>query len=142
MAALLISLLWGGGILYWHLHLRSVFRTFERTCAPGGSMSDLELNEAALETLSEAGCRSLPFFVEALDPSKPVQFLQTSTRFIDGYADHLSDTVITSADTEGERRRKCEQIRAWWRAHGQEQHQVWRFWTNSCRRRDPRELVD
>ena len=140
--ALLVALIWGTGILYWHFRVRSAFRTLETTSAPGGTPADDELNLRALETLNDAGCRSLPFFVQALDPSKPIQFLQTSSQFIHRHADAPEDTTITSVDSEVERRRKCEKLREWWKTRGSAEHQVWRFWTDACRPVDPRELVD
>ena len=142
LCALTFLLIWGAGILYWHFIVRAAFRTFEATSAPGGTPEDDKANLRALEALDDAGCRSLPCFVQALDPSKPVQFLQSSTRFIHRHADAPEDTGITSVDSEAERRRKCEKIREWWKARGSQEHQVWRFWTSRCRPIDPRELVD
>ena len=142
IAAPLLALTWGAGILYWHFRLRSAFRTFEVTSTPGGTPANDEANLRALETLSNAGCRSLPFFVQALDSSKPIQFLQTSSQLINRHADAPEDTTITSVDSEAERRRKCEKLREWWKIRGSAEHQVWRFWTDSCRPVDPRDLVD
>jgi hypothetical protein len=123
---------WGGGILYWHFTLRSAFRTFEESSAPGGPPSQDESNLAALEILRDGGCRSLPLFVQGLDPAKPIQFLQASTEFIARYDDSEAFEIITSLDAEPTRRLKCEKIRAWWRDHGGRVHQAWRFWSARC----------
>src|SRR6516162_3168931 len=61
-----VALAWGGGILYWYFTLRSAFRTFEATSAPGGTVADDQRSEQALEVLNDGGCRSLQFFVQGL----------------------------------------------------------------------------
>ena len=128
-----VALAWGGGILYWYFTLRSAFRTFEATSAPGGTVADDQRSEQALEVLNDGGCRSLQFFVQGLDPAKPIQFLQASTHFIGRYDDSEAVETITSVDGDAERRLKCEKIRAWWRDRGPEVHQPWRFWSDRCR---------
>ncbi|HLY08223.1 MAG TPA: hypothetical protein VKW04_02850 [Planctomycetota bacterium] len=131
---LLAALGWACGILYWHFRLSSALRTFERTSAPGGTPADDEENLKALETLTAAGCRSLPYVVQALDPSTPTQLLQSFTPLIGRWSDSPEIESITSVDSGPERRRKCDQIREWWRRHGSDEHQVWRFWSATCGR--------
>jgi hypothetical protein len=61
--AILALLAWGGNFLYWHVRIHSAIRTLEtQPTGPEG--------EAALTELISAGCRSLPYLISALDPSK------------------------------------------------------------------------
>ncbi len=131
-AAMAALVAWGGGILYWHVRLRSAIRASERTSAPGGSVSEDEENLKALECLTDAGCRSLPSFIRALDPDKPLQFLQESTQFIGGFPGWPDVEAIASLDSVPERRAKGDRIREWWKGHGGDVRQAWRFWSRRC----------
>ena len=161
-AAGILVLIWGSGILYWHLRLRSAMRTFEETIPWTRNGTDhRERNEKAIKILIEAGCRSLPYMVDSLEDSKDPSFLSLMSFAISfgsmfpGVSWMDIDSPELNRRMEAwhfmpqapavERRLKCERIRRWWEEHGAEHHQIWRFWTNDCRPKapvDPRELVD
>lgn len=143
-------LVWGGGILYWHFQIRSALRTFEATFhAQEDNGVDLPRNQEAMEFLFLAGCRSLPYMVESLDNSRDplyqsiASFMITRMAYTPGaFFAEGSTPALERASQEwsfrpdaplDERRLKCARIRDWWRDHGSEFHQVWRFWTSACR---------
>jgi len=109
-----------------------------------------------METLQGAGCRRLPDAIRSLDEAKNRDYLAFLTTFIawetlypgeplpvmQTHSNRIHLWTIMPTDSATEVNAKCELIHTWWREHGAEHHQVWRFWTDRCRPIDPRELVD
>jgi hypothetical protein len=136
----LAAIAWTGTYLYWHIRIVRALRTWE-TQAPA------EL-EAASDVLNEAGCRSLPYLVGALDPRKNTAFLTfvtTQVAFATGdphkpllgnieAREHLTEWRIEKEDSPALRQRKCDLIREWWRENGGRHHQPWRIWSSQCAR--------
>lgn len=141
LAAIVVAVIaWTSSYLYWHVRIVGALRTLE-------SQSPAEM-EAASNVLDEAGCRSLPYLVNALDPRKNTGFLTLVTSqiaFSTGdpnepllaniqAREHLQEWRIEKADPPAERQRKCDLIRAWWRENGGRHHQSWRIWSSQCAR--------
>jgi len=138
-AVILAMLLWITAFLYWHVRILGAIRTMETDPS-----SDAQ--HAAQDVLNEAGCRSLPYLFEALNPNRSPEFLTGATIHI-GFivaapgepilynpkvAEWLHQWEITQEDPPDVRRRKCEGLRAWWKENGARYHQVWRIWSKEC----------
>jgi hypothetical protein len=147
---LLAALGWGAGFLYWHLRIRWALRTLEQTDhRTSVSDDDRKRQSRAVETLESAGCRALPYLLDALDESKDPTHLSTLTVMIAWEsvfpgkpAENTNSTLalrrmeewtVECEDSPEARMGKLQQIRAWWKAHASEHHQVWRIWTGECR---------
>jgi hypothetical protein len=146
-----VLLAWGSGVLYWHLRLHSALRTFEDTNSPlpAGAAPREEESQRSFQVLTEAGCRSLPYLVGALDDTNDPVLLSTLTfmivrtalypglLFAEGSSpalDRKMEEWSFRPDAPPEERRiKCDRIRVWWKEQGSEYHQVWRFWTSACK---------
>lgn len=146
-----LALTWVGGILYWHFRLRSAQRTFEKNCVHSGASEDAESDYwDSQQRLLLGGCRSLPYLVDSLDETKDQAYLIMATFSIVWITTFPGLPVMGEASTptlesrtaawgiRGEdsvevRRLKCLRIRTWWKEHGAEYHQAWRFWTANCR---------
>jgi hypothetical protein len=159
LAALVVlaGLGWGSGILYWHLRIRSALRTVDQTLH-GGPLTGEERSriEGAVEILLAAGCRTLPHLMDSLDASQDRALLRWKTYFIAWQSVHPGLPLADSTSPTLDRRRdewvisfsgqdpaevpiKLDRIRRWWKEHGSEHHQFWRWWTNACRPRVPEE---
>lgn len=151
--ATLVTLGWTGGLLYWHLRIGKAVRILEEgtTLSSPGSNHLLEVPPPAEGTLREAGCRALPYLTRALDPAKPPPFLlAASMQFVETLnlepAVSKEDCdlrykrreafVINLDDPADLRRAKCERVKGWWRDHGNDAHQWWRFWSAWCGRKE------
>lgn len=137
-AVILSALLWTATFLYWHVRILRALRAMENQTS--------EAQNAARDVLNEAGCRSLPYLIEALHPNQSPEFLMSSTIHI-GFIvaapgepilynpkvlDWLKQWEITLEDPPAVRRRKCEALRAWWKENGARYHQTWRIWSKEC----------
>ena len=133
------ALLWTTTFLYWHVRILGAIRTMQ-------TQTTSEAQRAAEDVLNEAGCRSLPYLFEALNPNQSPDFLMGATIHI-GFivaapgepilynpkvAAWLNQWEITRDDPPDVRRRKCEGLRAWWKENGARTHQVWRIWSKEC----------
>jgi hypothetical protein len=95
-----------------------------------------------LEEIEEAGCRSLSYLVNSLDPDKNIAYLLVAEELLRKLtAAKDPQTAITTQcpevrfsllDESNERKTKCEEIRTWWLLHGKEFHQGWRVWSSHC----------
>jgi hypothetical protein len=145
---------WGCGILYWHLRIRSALQVVEQSkFAKAPSVPEKEPYDRAMGTLMAAGCRTLPYLVDCLDETKGRDFMEAATFLIAWESVYpgvppaeaesptlqrrAEEWIINEADSPERRRTKCDRIRLWWKEHGHEHHQVWRFWTNHCRPYEP-----
>jgi hypothetical protein len=146
----LAALTLAGGILYWHLRIRSALRDLEQTTRSERRSNEEEgRRQRSVDTLMAAGCRTLPYLVDALDETRGDEFMTSATFLIvwesvlpGGPAGQVEDStlarrfenwMITAKDSPEGRRTKCERIREWWKENGPEHHQIWRFWTAHCR---------
>lgn len=144
-----IALGWVGGVLYWHLRVKAILRTWEQNLTPPPTRleSNSGLSNEDFSALWEAGCRALPAMVAALNASTNRAFQQLvmnqiilvlSNRSFYGPFDFARmDEFYTRwgfrADgTELEQRYKMDDFNAWWNEHGGECHRAWRFWTGRC----------
>lgn len=131
------ALAWGVGFLYWHFTLSAALRELEdgmEALEPGKPDSYTELIAPGL-TLDAAGCRSLPYFVGALDPGRKIFLLHWCSKELwsDERKSFDRDWVIHTTDSPEAVSSKCMKIREWWARHGREYHQPWRWWTSECR---------
>src|SRR6185295_477005 len=120
--ALVPGLAWTAGFLYWHVRLTVALRTLDDR---GGTRGGVESEQ----TLTAAGCRSLPYYVGALEPGRSRELLQWCSTQLPGC--HLG---IDAGDTPDAVESKCQTLRDWWAEHGREHHQSWRWWTGRCPR--------
>jgi hypothetical protein len=145
----LVALVWGGGILYWHVRSERAVRAWEReTVIPGGnSPHAYETPEEATRLIQQAGCRALPSLIGALDSSQSAPFLAAATKEAVDLINGPGSTVLEDCDRREKRRAdwmvavedppalrasKCRKLREWWSAHGSEAHQWWKFWSARC----------
>ncbi len=78
IATFVTALVWGGGILYWHVRIRSALRDLESTCHSEPLRDDERArHDGAPGVLMEGGCRSLPYLFNSLDESRNPEFLTT-----------------------------------------------------------------
>lgn len=133
--ALAAGLTWTAGFLYWHFTLTAAFRDLEdgmEQMEPGKADSYIELKVPGI-TISDAGCRALPYLVDALDPSRKRFLLHwCSQRLPCG-----QELTIHTTETPAEAESKCRKIREWWKLHRSEYHDSWRWWTDECRSEIP-----
>lgn len=143
IATTIVLLAWAGGILYWHFKITGAIRSLE---TEGGSTGDFNL-EPVRVLRYEAGCRALPYLVSSLDPTLNPLFLARATTLIaievdepgrkgDRWSPSISEGkfewCITLDDSIEQRRKKCEAVREFWKAHGRSHHQTWKVWTRAC----------
>jgi hypothetical protein len=153
----LASLTWAGALLYWHFKLTAAIRSLEQDTVvqpdfvTGGYVGDYVAPKEARHTLMNAGCRSLPYLVRSFDPSQSPAYLSAASDLI---VLHLSAPLPHGCDQSAWEKRlddfrvrfcidvsaapklrleKCLRLKQWWREHGQEAHQWWRFWSRCCR---------
>jgi hypothetical protein len=149
----LVATAWMGGILYWHFKLRSAVRTLEESSSVSGDKDGFAAKGwDAMQTLMRGGCRSMPYLIGALDEKKDLGFLSTGAFILAWVAtfpgiviagetstpeleERIDAWGVKAEDSPELRRVKCERMRAWWREHGPEYHQGWRFWSADCRNR-------
>ena len=137
----LSMLAWTGIFLFWHFRILSAIRELE-TEPPAYSPSP------AFKTLRHgAGCRALPYLVQALEPDKSPAFLERATLLIaieaaeppikgDRWSPVINDDEfdwrIGLKDSVEVRARKCGRVREYWRQNGSRHHQAWRIWSRAC----------
>ena len=127
-ALLLGGAVWVGGYLYWHIRLLGAIRTLETRSGPQGSDTD------AAEVVRDAGCKALPYLIGAIEPAQNPYFLVVASDLLKhclqgplsrgdvDLKDHLQDWMITTETSAGDRQKKCDELRAWWRDKGQSRH--------------------
>lgn len=145
--AALALLTWTGTYLYWHVRILSAIRTLETQIAPSRDPAQIvDPNSDPCQVLSDAGCRSLPYLVAALDTPNAgnamwnffywrfSQALPEGT--LDAELKSKTDVVYDAAPkteaTAQERANNSARVRAWWREEGRLLHQPWRVWSSKC----------
>ena len=145
---LLPLIAWTGTFLYWHLRITRAVRVLETTKIPNTGGTPQEHQDAD-QSLMDSGCRCLPYLLRSLDPAKDEGYLSIAT-FLVAWESVLPGLPITEidspelssrldsweirlGDSEATKKRKIQEIRAWWGEHGEEHHQWWRVWTAECR---------
>jgi len=144
---LLGLLAWTGMFFFWQQKIRGCIRVLE---APYTSS---QTHDAALSTLTSAGCRALPYIIASLDPAHADSELADAASVAfrwcgskSGYSDDpepqfqehyrlLAECrLMWYQGPEDRRRRSGERLREWWSEWGSHYHSWWRVWTSSCRK--------
>jgi hypothetical protein len=130
------ALAWLALLLTWHVRITGAIRTLDDDGwtreTPGAS-----------DTLKAAGCRAIPYILNAIDPERPqswiCQQLYESVLDAAGGGPPNSQTVrlleecCVDPDKSVEyRRRSRDRLMEWWRSDGHRFHQWWRVWTSRC----------
>lgn len=103
-------------------------------------------DEASFVRVRDQGCRALPALIGELDPAGDPYYnylLSNLLRIVagsaaardpGGFGKQAYDTLpwIEKAESPGDRPKKAELLRAWWREHGHAFHQRWRIWSVRC----------
>ena len=149
MAALvvLVSLIWCGGILYWHWRLREGIRAIELFYAANAGSVGYPDRGGKTGVLVTAGCRSLPYLVDALNDTRDSRVQKdVMNRILANLAGpgRPDDRAIADAKERGvrweivaygpapAREEKIADFNAWWKVHRSRYHQAWRFWSAWC----------
>ena len=149
----LTSLGWAVGLLYWHLKIEKAIRTLEEGTTYSSPTSNhlFEIPPSANLTLHEAGCRALPNLIRVLDPAKELPFLVVASAHVvetmnlapavskedcDLRYQRRKEFCIYLEDSADTRKLKCDRLKEWWREHGNEVHQWWRFWSEWCGKKE------
>ncbi len=134
----LAGVAWGGGYLYWHIRLLGAIRTLETRSTPQGSDAD------AVEIVEDAGCKSLPYLISAMQPSKNPYFLFVASDLLKkslkgpisrGDPDvtaHLQEWLITPETRAEDRQKRCDDLHQWWREKGEPRHSGGKWWKSDC----------
>jgi hypothetical protein len=132
---------WAAAYLYWHIKIVGALRTLETQAVSAET-------QVATDVLNEAGCRSLPYLVGALDARKNTTFLTLATTQVAFSVaapgepilynakvyERMQEWRIEPSDSPAVRQKKCDLIRDWWRDNGAQHHQTWRIWSSQCAR--------
>lgn len=148
--ALAIALTWISAILYWHWQIRTAISNLEilhSTPAAAFAYHDLVNLRAKPDHLYTAGCRALPYLIEALNSSKDSKFqrdvMQRILTALAGPGPYDDQTFTALEDRESrylfiaegfdfEREQKISDFNAWWKGNGARYHQGWRIWSSWC----------
>jgi hypothetical protein len=143
---LLGLLAWTGLFFYWQHKIRGCIRVMESPTATGRERDD------AFILLTTTGCRSLPYIIDAVDPSNEDSRLAEAAEMVfgwfgskSGYSDDpepqfqehyqlLRDCWQGWNWSPDSRRRGAKRLRKWWTEWGPHYHSWWRVWTSSCRK--------
>jgi|SRR6185369_9889859 hypothetical protein len=137
---------WAGTLLYWHVRITSALRVMDVTLP--GQMTSLswptELNEAS-EVLRSAGCRALPHLIRSAESTRDFELEEVLVGWLIGEVtegngepnDELADALRARfapvyLDSPAVRRKKRDQLKAWWNENGSRLHQWWRVWSSHC----------
>jgi hypothetical protein len=152
--AVLIALplvVWTGTFFYWHFRILSGLRAWEKAAAtqtPTVSYRDGKLPRETAETLLDAGCRALPYLVEALDQSTNPEFQEgvitkiiqamnppgpSSDEAVERFAEQSSRWQFPAEGLDLERKQKLSDFKTWWSGNRREHHSWWRVWSSNCR---------
>jgi len=148
---------WIGVFVYWHVRITSAIQTIQKTPSqlhrPGPNPELL-----AYLSLTQSGCRVLPYCVRAIDSSNDLIFNSEILRLIrdrirsphvtyqiingiveqfgenaaQADADLLLSCEIKEKDSEEMRALKCRRVYEWWNEKGRTYHQWWRLWSSRC----------
>jgi hypothetical protein len=148
VAALVLALVvWVGLYLYWHVKITGALSTLKTQYPPTLIDRAVDpLKGEAFETLSGAGCRSLPALVGALDSGNNPELLYDAFFRIfsaqlpppDSDPDakaklqFLEDNRVFLSDSSERRREKVARVQSWWKDQASQYHQDWRLWSSKC----------
>jgi len=148
IVASIFALTWIAGLLYWQIHLGIAIREWEASYQEvTDPYNKPRFSEEREEIFRRAGCRALPGLVAAMhSPRDP--YFQSDVMFkvicilvgprgdrdsVQQFSEWEHRWLFDSHTPEYERRQKLADFEAWWRVHGAEYHQVWRFWSANQR---------
>ncbi|MBI3858383.1 MAG: hypothetical protein HY293_22085 [Planctomycetes bacterium] len=141
IAGTLLGSIWAGGLVYWHVRITWALRAWERD-APSWILRHRW--RRAIETVENAGCRALPYLVNALDRDGEPEFqsglVDLIIRILAGPPPFSAEAVrirteryeawdLDPKDTPAEREAKCARLKTWWRDHRDQCHHGWRIWS-------------
>jgi hypothetical protein len=140
----LLVLAWTATFLYWDFKIRGAIRTYlAESVGTGYYLDHMEPGR----TLKEAGCRTFPYLVSALEtPGQQgaltfaldhlltwrVTLGQLTGEESVTAMDVMEQARIRPGDSPEEQRRKAVLVREWWAARRQFYHQWWRVWSSNC----------
>lgn len=141
LVSMLTGMAWTGGLFYWHFKIERILRYLE----DGGP--DCALPVDMENTLYHAGCRAVPNLIRASKADRPPAFLAITTHIaislLQQPASNLKDCPLRNEtrkemqvetdDAPDVRSAKVARLQAWWKDHGSDVHQWWRFWSGNCR---------
>ena len=150
VAALLILavLVWVGAFLYWHFRISNAISVVEKSPSKLVGRGREREVEDALSSLESAGCRSLPYVIDSIDPEKDPDFVmemiyQLTSQVIlapkhpndevDATLTFLHKCVLREQDTSDLRALKCNRLHVWWVDNRASYYQWWRVWSPKCR---------
>jgi hypothetical protein len=145
--ALLAVVAWSSTYLYWRYAIKRAIRTLEvlplSVVDEEDNPADVLAYQRAYATLMAGGARSLPYLIEALESSpRPwlisdtfMKIIHLSTLDRDRQQEdrHLGGCLFTGDETMSVRRKRMENLRAWWAHEGYKHHPGWRIWSSNCR---------
>jgi hypothetical protein len=146
-ALVLALIVWVGLYLYWHVKISGALSTLKTQFPPTIIDRTADpLKGEAFDTLSGAGCRSLPVLVGALDSGNNPELMYDAFFRIfrdqlpspEGNPDaktqlqFLEDNRVFLSDSIERRREKVGRVQAWWKDNGPRYHQDWRLWSSKC----------
>ncbi|HZE96031.1 MAG TPA: hypothetical protein VE981_03295 [Planctomycetota bacterium] len=146
---LLLSLIWCGIFLYWDWTLRKEIRDWEAKFVPlesGDSSFDIIALGSVPTQAPRAGCRALPYLVDAMNSSGNPQFQDAVMNLIQGIllgpiprgaggSNSLPDPtrwVYKNGKRTLDRNQFLTDFNEWWRVNGARYHQGWRVWSSWC----------
>lgn len=136
---------WIGTFLYWHVRINQALRSFEiRADQMPDRWAGHVMTMEAHEIFSEAGCRGLPYLVNALSTSKNLKFLETVTYQLtlsmhnSAALEFLQACRIRSDDAVPIREEKCRRLQTWWSEKGSKYHRWWCVWSRQCEAAAPK----
>jgi hypothetical protein len=132
----LLALAWTGTFFYWHIQIKAAIGELDIE-------RDAHRQLAPQSTFLRAGCRSLPYSVNALSSTRKPEAQRGWGILIYFYAMNENDPagnarladlcLMKPKDSPQERQRKTDAILAWWQNSGGDYHQWWRVWSSKCR---------
>jgi hypothetical protein len=145
--AVVAAVAWTASYLYWHVKIVGAVRTLQTQSVPliNDPSRDL-LSGESFDTLTAAGCRSLPHLVGALNSANnPEMMLDAFFRLFSASLPlsssdsdlkailFLEENRLYAGEPVQKRREKIDRIRAWWKESGDRYYQWWRVWSSKCR---------
>ena len=137
-----LILAWLATWVYWHVRITRAIHGIE-SVVTSATPSQRAYGES-IEVLESARCRSLPYLLSNMDPTKHVWFLGQMQYFIrssslplEGSDKELDGALgefhIDPLDSPQLIRTKWDGLRRWWAESDHKYHQWWRIWSSSCR---------
>jgi hypothetical protein len=146
-AAVLAVVVWIGLSLYWHVKITGALSALKTQHPPTIIDRTVDpLKGEDFDTLSAAGCRSLPALVGALNSSSNPELmydaffrifsaaLPTAVNEPEAKAQlqFLEENRVFLSDSVDRRQEKVARVQAWWAENAARYHQDWRVWSSKC----------